>query len=316
MSAAIAIVSARAARGLDDDEGLLLAALRDLGARVEVVAWDDEQVPWRAFDLALLRSTWDYTQRLREFLAWAERAAALTRLENPLPLVHWNTDKHYLAQLAQVLPPGMVIPGCFIEPGEDIGAALSACLGREAACAEVVVKPAVGAGSLDVRRHGRSALPAITAHVRQLHDSGRSVQLQPYLAGVEGEGETAIIHLDGVFSHAIRKAPMLDREGAAFPAAPDGTALFAREQITPRIPAEDELDVARQVLAALQSISMAGAQVPWPPLYARVDLIRDGEGRPRLLELELCEPSLFLAHAPPAATRLAALVMARVRALT
>jgi hypothetical protein len=312
LSERIAIVSARAARGLDDDEGLLVAALQGCSARVEVVPWDDEEADWRSFDLALLRSTWDYTQRLPEFLAWAQRAAAVTRLENPLELVRWNTDKHYLAQLAQLLPPGTVIPGGFIEPGEDIGAALERLLATFPACREVVVKPAVGAGSIDVRRHPSDGLAAITAHAGQLLGSGRSVQVQPYLERVEGEGETALIHLDGVFSHAVRKGPMLAAQGTAFGGALDGTVLFAREHIMPRTPAEDELAVAQQVLAALKSAPLARAlQAPWPPLYARVDLIRDGRGRPLLLELELCEPSLFLTHAPEAAARLAAAVLAR-----
>jgi hypothetical protein len=45
------------------------------------------------------------------------------------------------------------------------------------------------------------------------------------------------------------------------------------------------------------------------PLYARVDLIRDAEGAPVLLELELTEPSLFFAHAPGSAERFARAVL-------
>jgi O-ureido-D-serine cyclo-ligase len=42
-----------------------------------------------------------------------------------------------------------------------------------------------------------------------------------------------------------------------------------------------------------------------PLLYARVDLIHDPSGRPRVLELEVTEPSLFFAHGPGSAARFA-----------
>ena len=87
--------------GWTKDMPPLLSALQDAGADALVVDWDDAQVDWRAFDLALLRSTWDASIRHPEFLAWSERVDGLTRLLNPLPVIRWNTDKHYLAALAE-----------------------------------------------------------------------------------------------------------------------------------------------------------------------------------------------------------------------
>ncbi|MGH8169656.1 MAG: hypothetical protein ACRETJ_03880, partial [Steroidobacteraceae bacterium] len=116
--------------------------------------------------------------------------------------------------------------------------------------------------------------------------------LQPYLGEVDLHGETALIYFGGRFSHAIRKGPLL-RRGTLPP-----DALFAEEQIAPRVPAAEELRLGASVLAALPFAA---------PLYARVDLIRSGTGSPCLLELELTEPSLFFAHAPGAAERLAQL---------
>jgi hypothetical protein len=101
----LALVTAAAARDLDDDLPPLEAALRALpGLRTCIVNWDDGDVDWSAFDLALLRSTWDYSQRLPEFLAWAARVSAATTLLNPLPVVRWNTDKHYLRDLTRPRP--------------------------------------------------------------------------------------------------------------------------------------------------------------------------------------------------------------------
>jgi hypothetical protein len=49
-----------------------------------------------------------------------------------------------------------------------------------------------------------------------------------------------------------------------------------------------------------------------PPLYARIDLVEDGDGRPVLLELELAEPSLFLPQAPDAVGRFVRAVRAQL----
>ncbi|MGH8041095.1 MAG: hypothetical protein ACREPN_03510, partial [Rudaea sp.] len=113
----IALVTAAVARDLDEDLAPLETALSECGAEVTVAAWDDAAIDWTRFDVALLRSTWDYTQRLPEFLVWAGRTAALTRLLNPLPVIRWNTDKHYLHDLEKT---GVaIVPSVFVEPGEN-----------------------------------------------------------------------------------------------------------------------------------------------------------------------------------------------------
>jgi glutathione synthase/RimK-type ligase-like ATP-grasp enzyme len=295
----IALVTARAARDLDEDLAPLEAALRALGANVYIVDWDDAAVDWFAFDLALLRSTWDYSMRSAEFLAWVEHTATRTKLLNPLEVVRWNTDKHYLAQLAR---SGIgIVPSAFVEPGEDAIAALQALL-REHAAAEFVVKPAIGAGSRDAQRYGREERDAAIVHAQRLLDAQRSVLLQPYLDRVDEHGETALVFFDGAFSHAIRKGPLLRRgEGPT-------RALFAAEHITARLPSAPEMRLAERTLAALPFKTAL--------LYARVDLIHDALGAPCVLELELTEPSLFFAQAPGAAERFAIAIMQRMRAAT
>lgn len=283
----IALVSAAIAAGLDEDAAPLVAALADCGLEAELVAWDDPAVDWRAFEIAVLRSTWDYAERLGEFLAWAARASARTQLLNPLPVLRWNTDKHYLAELAARGVP--VVASAFIEPGDEADGAVRAFLAAHPE-AEIVVKPAVGAGSRDALRHLRSAPEAILGHAARLLASGRSALLQPYLDSVDERGETALMFVDGHFSHAIRKGPLLARGGALV------AGLFAPEQVSARAPSPEELGVAQRVLAA----------VPYERLlYARVDLILDASGAPRLLELELTEPSFFFQHAPGSAARFA-----------
>lgn len=295
MSARIALVSARAARALDEDMPPLLAAFAAAGVSAEIADWDDTQVEWGQFAAALLRSAWDYTERLADFLRWAQHVAARSALFNDLEVVRWNCDKHYLRDLAA---QGVaVVPSSFAEPGVSAQQVLDDLLARHAH-ADLVVKPAVGAGSRDARRHPRSERAAILAHMQGLLDERRSVLLQPYLGSVDQHGETALIYIDGRFSHAIRKGPLLPRGADA------SEALFAAEQITLRAAAADERALAERIFAALPFGQL---------LYARVDLIRDDDGRPALLELELTEPSLFLAHAPGSAERLAATTLARLR---
>ena len=293
----IAIVTAVAARDLDEDLPPLAGALQAAAIRHSVVSWDDDGIDWTAFDLALLRSTWDYTQRLDEFLDWITRTATQTTLLNPQAVVRWNTDKHYLHELAQA---GIAtVPSVFIEPGHDPARSIADFLLRQRE-AEFVVKPAIGAGSRDAQRHGRDEVAAAIEHAQRLLADRRSVLLQPYLDRVDEAGETALIFFAGQFSHAIRKGPLLRRgEGPT-------RALFATEQISARIPDNDELLLAKQTLAAMPFDE--------PLLYARVDLIRAADGSPRVLELELTEPSLFFDHAPGAAARFVQAIADRAKA--
>ena len=278
----IALATAIAAFALDDDLPPLLDALRARGHVAEAVAWDDPTVSWSRFDLVLLRSTWNYTECPVEFLAWCERVAGSTRLLNPPDLVRWNTDKRYLADLAEKGVP--VIAAHFLAPGDDPASFPTH--------PEFVVKPCIGAGSRDTQRYTAPNRAAAVAHAKRLLDAGRHVLVQPYLEAVDTAGETALLFFAGRFSHAIRKGPLLQRDGAAT------AALFAPEAITPREPSSAEIEVAHRALAAIPG----GA-----PLYARVDLLPSPDG-PQLLELELTEPSLFFDHAPGSAERFVAAI--------
>ncbi len=279
----IALITAKAARELDEDLAPLESALRNAGAYVDVAAWDDSTVDWSCYDLALLRSTWDYTTRLPDFLAWAQRVANMTKLHNPFEVVRWNTDKHYLRELFNAGVP--VVPSFFLEPNDD-----PAFMPDHD---EFVIKPAVGAGSRDAQRYIREEREPAFAHAARLLKEGRSVLVQPYLDNIDHYGETALIFFAGKFSHGIRKGPLLHRGQAP------SRALFAAEHIAARIPSSDELEVAKRTLAAIPRVRGMDSRSPAQAaslLYARVDLIKDNKGKPCVLELELTEPSLFFAY--------------------
>jgi glutathione synthase/RimK-type ligase-like ATP-grasp enzyme len=283
----VALVTAIPALALDEDLQPLIDAFARAGIVVAPVAWDDPTVSWRRFDAVLLRSTWDYTQRLPEFLAWCACVSECSRLFNPLDIVRWNTDKHYLRDLAEAGAP--VVESRFLSAADDVDTLPE--------LDDFVVKPTVGAGSRGARRFVATERKQAVAHARTLLDEGFDVLVQPYLREVDRIGETALLFFDGVFSHAIRKGPLLRRGAAAT------RALFAAEHITAREPHADEMLAARKVLAAM----------PFErPLYVRIDLLPSAAG-PKLLELELTEPSLFLAHGTDAADRLVAAVLDRLR---
>ena len=265
---------------------MLVAPLVRAGVRVDAVVWDDPGVDWSDYDLVVLRSPWDYVGRRDEFVAWASR---VPRLANPAGVVAWNTDKRYLAELAAA--------GIPIVPTEWVGPAHPWTPPTDG---EWVIKPAVGAGSVDTGRydladHVHRQLAA--AHVRRLQVAARLVMVQPYLAAVDTAGETSLLYLGGAYSHAIRKGPML--HGPDFGVE----GLFRSEEITARDPSAAEHALAQQALAAIPG---------GPLLYARIDLIPGPDGAPVLVEVELTEPSLFLATAPGAADRFAAAIVARL----
>lgn len=283
----IALVSAVSARDLDEDLPPLLAALTSRGVLASVACWDDPAIDWSRYDAVVLRSTWDYTFRLAEFRDWLARVERRTRLFNPLALVEWNLDKRYLLELARADVP--VIPTRLVAPGESF---------ELSDRAEFVLKPSVGAGARGARRFGRGEREAALAHAADLHASGQTVMLQPYQGRVDRDGETALVYYLGRFSHAFRKGPLLKREAQA------SDALFAAETIDTRQARPAELDVGAAALKTLPG----GA-----PLYARVDLIEDDTGQPRVLELELIEPSMFFSTAAGSAERFAGVIEQVVR---
>jgi len=272
---------------LDGEGCLLLDALRQrsIDARAEV--WTAQPAAgWQGYDLVVLRSTWDYTFMLERFARWTQSVGP--RLHNAPEVVAWNADKRYLFDLERAgiatISTAHVAPGApFVPPP-----------GR------YVVKPAVAAGSRGAAVFDDARHAAAREHVEALHAGGHDVLLQPYLDAVDGaEGETALVFIDGALSHAMRKGALL----ALDLPPPDG--LFRAEQMSPVEPAADVVALGRRVHAYVE-------QRFGRPLYARVDVLRDGAGRPAVLELELIEPSLFLDFAPGSADALARAIAARL----
>ena len=290
----VALATCRELPQLDADTRGLIAPLAARGILATPAVWDDPEVDWARFDLVVVRSCWDYAGRRSEFLEWAAR---VPRLANPAPVLAWNTDKRYLSDLAARGIP--VVPTEWLRPGQAWS------LPERGAW---VIKPAVSLASLATGRYrledpGERRLAA--EHVRRLHADGRVVMMQPYLHAVDDQGEMALVYLNGVFSHAMRKAAVLTGPDIGIDRRfqPAGGLTLHSHRPTPT-----ELAAAERVLDS----------VPWARnqlLYARIDLISDDDEDPILMELELTEPHLYFSNVPAAADRIAATIEAHARRL-
>ena len=263
----------------DVDMPLLIAELARHGVEATAQVWDDESVDWESYDLVVVRSTWGYADSYGEFLAWAHARAHLV---NPYDVIEYSSDKHYLGDLARQGFP--VIDTTYCEVGEA----------TEFPEVPFVVKPAVGAGSIDVARFEASDLTAAREHVARLHASGRCAVIQPYVTSIDVNGERALVFLDGDYSHAMAKRAHLnaapeDRDGAF------RTRQMSRAEVEP-----DALDLARSLMSGRFA----------DLTYGRVDLVRTPVGW-RLMELELVEPALFLQYDELAVGRAADAIMKR-----
>jgi len=234
-----------------------------------------EEADWRtcdpaAYDLLFIRTTWDYTEREAEFLAFLDRASAVTRIANAPELIRWNLSKRYLEGLAaQGLP---VIPSVFTEDAIPLTEAFDR-LGAE----ELVLKPVVGSSGF-----GQARLTRAQAAGRLL-EPGQFAQ--PLIPEILTEGEISYIFVAGQFSHAVRKT--------------SGSGDYRIQVMHGGLEQAHHPDAAE--IAVAQAFIDA---LPVPALAARVDLVPHRGGL-LLMELEVVEPHLFPHFAPDLGERLA-----------
>jgi glutathione synthase/RimK-type ligase-like ATP-grasp enzyme len=266
------LVTCQLVPSLDSDDRLLLRELKKRGLRVSIGVWSDPHVDWSASRLCVLRSTWDYHHRHRDFITWIERVSALTVVRNDQQLLMWNAHKSYLRELEQLGVP--IVPTEWLPQGQR--RTLDE-MRQKRGWHEVVLKPALGAAAHDVThvRADPAAFAGGEAHLNGLL-AKTDVLVQPYLKAVVEYGERALIFLRGRYSHAVVKKPF-------------DTVLIVGGATSIIEATAEEIAVATKAMAAL----------PGAPLYARVDLLRDDANNVRVSEVELIEPGLYLAaHAP------------------
>jgi glutathione synthase/RimK-type ligase-like ATP-grasp enzyme len=272
-----------------EEDRLVAEALARRGLHCARVDWSRTDLDFAAFRCLVLRTTWDYFDRFAAFSRWLDAIEDRVTVFNDLATVRWNLDKHYLADLGARGVP--TIPTEFVESEDD--RALADIL-HARGWDEVVIKPAVSGAARHTHRVTRAAAPGFDAFLRERRNEG-AMLVQPFLPDVLAHGETTIVVIDGRCTHAVRK---IGKPGDFRVQDDHGGTVHA---YTPRA---DELALARAAVEACER----------PPLYARVDMVRDRDDRPALMELELVEPELFVRACPEAADALAAGLVARLNA--
>ena len=264
---------------LRDDE-LLQNALEEHGITSIRVDWADPDIDWSDFKLTVFRTTWDYFERISEFKTWLKVVSTQTRLCNEPSFIWWNMDKHYLSDLEEKGIP--IVPTRFIEAGSAFN--LKNLL-DEAGWYEAVVKPCVSGAARHTYRINKKNAATLQDTVQPLI-AEESFLIQPFIRNIQTTGEDTLIIIDGRYTHAIRKLPKTgdfrvqdDHGGTVHPLQPE----------------KEQIDLAERTMAACPSV----------PVYGRVDMVKDHEGRWLVMELELIEPELWLRESPAAAKHFA-----------
>jgi len=283
----------------DFDHPFHVEAFAAAGIDLEDAAWEDPAVRWEEFDLVVVRSAWNYVDRLEEFKHWLHARRALTTMHNTVDLIEWNMDKRYLAELAA---SGVaVVRTAYASSSAELAEALVAT-----STSQVIVKPSISAGSRLTGRFVNGSAAAIELGERILA-AGFTVMVQPFASSVDAVGEIGTVMIDGVISHSFRKGPLLADEGA----------LRGGEYCEEISAAELSTDERALVLDANAAVERIVRDRGWISsdehlLYARYDIVRLDDGTPALLEAELFEPSLFLMVDPRSPARFVAAVQARL----
>ena len=283
------------------DLPILLPELARVGVLAEAPVWHDSSVDWARFDLIVIRSPWDYPERLGEFLAWLAAAREATEVLNCPDLIRWNLDKAYLLELGADGVPVVETHLC-----DSIGSVRATIDGMESD--QVVLKPNVSVGSRDTGRFERTDTSGAASLARTILDSGRRVLVQPGVPSVSREGEIALVYFDGELSHSLRKGPILALGGGFI------GGRYAEEIAGARASAEERALGHLAISAVSRSATRNGCSCANPtPLYARFDLVA-GEAGPLLLEAELFEPSYFLGTSPGSERSFSRALMRRLEA--
>ena len=241
------------------------AVLLRAGFSVEARPWNDAG-DLAGFDLVMPLVAWGYHQDPERWHALLDKMEQeQLPVCNPVPLLRWNSDKRYLAELGA---KGIAtIPTRIVERLDE----RSLDEARAEFGEELVIKPAVSASADGTHRlRACDPLPA--------DSQGRTMMVQPFLRSVADEGEYSVMLFGGRFSHAIVKRP----KAGDYRVQPHlgGTEM-------PCVAPAGAIELAHAALAA----------APAEAVYARVDMVRDNEAELAIIELELIEPSLWLQHA-------------------
>lgn len=265
----------------------VLPFLQNKGLDIESVIWDDPAVDWTKYDVALLKTPWDYHQKIDAFKAWLDKIESLNiRLLNDYKTVRWNLDKHYLKE---IIADGFdVIPSAFLEQGWQ-GDLFP--LFEDLKTDSIIIKPCVSGGSKNTIVVHKDEVDDCYAQVVSLLTDGAYI-VQPLMNEVQN-GEWSYTFFNGEYSHTILKKPK--------------AGDFRVQQIY-----GGSIDTLYPTEAEIAHAATYVARYAKDCLYARVDGLMVN-GHFVLMELELIEPYLYLSYGENAIEKYYQAIVAQIK---
>lgn len=263
-----------------EDDAILTNALEALEIKVTRRSWSDASFDWSGTRFILVRTTWDYFDRFDEFVTWLNETSKKTQFINSIDLIKWNMDKHYLQDLQN--KDVNIVETHFIPKKSDKNLV---DYFNEFNLNEAVLKPAISGSARHTYRLNKNNVASYNSIFTTLI-SNEDMLLQPFQNNVVENGEIALMLMDGQFTHAVLKRS----QPGDFRVQDDFGGTLHEYQ-----PSSEEIHFAEKAVAVC----------PDKPLYARVDIIHDNNGKLAVMELEIIEPELWFRRFPPAANTLA-----------
>ena len=263
-----------------NDDNLIIALLKRQGITATFEVWDNPDVEWHDYDCALVRSTWDYTEKIEKFISFLGSLPSHTKLFNSKEVILKNYNKSYLFELEEKgfeIVPSMKksVTNHSIEEAFNLFES-----------EKLVIKPLIGAGASEIQ--------IIERGFKQKEEKEERL-IQPFQDSISTDGEVSLIFFNSQFSHAILKVPKKDdyRSQEEF-----GSSITS---LTPDI---ETINYCKSVLTTISTDT----------LFARVDLLKNKEGQWRYIgEVELIEPALYLSFDEDSAERFTGAIVDRLK---
>ena len=252
--------------GISASENGVVEILRSQGFEVVSRIWDEWAPQDEKFDAIIIRSPWDYFEKLEKFKTWLN-FLPVEKVYNPVSILKWNLDKIYLQELekkgVQIVPTDFFTIG---KPGDLKDHVESKNWEK------LVVKPSISAAAFKTYRFTKNNIPDDEQYLNQ------TVLLQPCLPEIEAVGEISLLFFGGKYSHGVLKRPSSGDFRVQYLYGGTEEVYHA---------SENEICFGEKILDSIPK-DLTGE----PLLYARVDYVLI-QGVPHLMELEVLEPDLF-----------------------
>jgi hypothetical protein len=261
------------------EDKLLQRGFAEQGFEADIVIWNHPDIDWNNYDIALIRSTWDYLDQKDRFLEVLARIEASTcKLYNSQEAIRWNIDKRYLFDLEKWDIP--IIPTYSASQWEALEFRK---IFVERGWQTAVIKPVVGLAGSYTRKVNLDDLESMLRTL-QANYPPQEFMIQPFIESVVTEGEWSFIYFNRELSHVLLKKP-----------APNDYRVqgIYGGTIQPAKPHSDDLAQAETVISKL----------PFDILQARLDFVRVN-GHLAIIEVELIEPIFSFNLVPEGIDRL------------